>query len=144
MIVSIGNFGVILAAILLSTPVHYFFLRHLNDGGWLATRYPHLRLGYGVLVALNAYSIEVTLFAIAYLVSIRLGFSTLEGEFTGTVANYVYFSYAAFTAVGFGDITPTGPLRLLAGVEALTGLALITCTASYLYIEMTRLWKVQP
>ena len=97
-----------------------------------------------MLVALIAHSIEVTLFAIAYLVSIRLGFGTLEGEFTGTVADYVYFSYAAFTTVGFGDITPTGPLRLLAGVEALTGLVLITWTASYLYIEMTRLWKIKP
>ena len=144
MIVSIGNFGVILAAILLSTSVHYFFLRHLNDGGWLASRYPHLRLGYGVLMALIAHSIDVSLFAIAYLISIRLGFGTLEGEFTGTAADYVYFSYAAFTTVGFGDITPTGPLRLLAGVEALTGLVLITWTASYLYIEMTRLWKIQP
>ena len=87
MIVSIGTFGVLFAAILLSTSLHYFFLRHLNAGGWLATRYPHLRLGYGVLVALIAHSIEVTLFAIAYLVSIRLGFGTLEGEFTGTVAD---------------------------------------------------------
>jgi hypothetical protein len=95
-------------------------------------------------MALIAHSIEVSLFAIAYLVSISFGFGTLEGEFTGTAADYIYFSYASFTTVGFGDITPTGPLRLLAGVEALTGLVLITWTASYLYIEMTRLWKTPP
>ena len=47
MIVSIGNFGVILAAILLSTSLHYFFLRHLNVDGWLATRYTCSRRCYG-------------------------------------------------------------------------------------------------
>ena len=46
--------------------------------------------------------------------------------------------------VGFGDIVPTGPLRLLAGMEALTGFVLITWTASFLYLEMNRLWRQQP
>jgi len=137
MIVSIGNFGVILAAILLSTSLHYFFLRHLNDGGWLATRYPHLRLGYGVLVALIAHSIEVTLFAIAYLVSIRLGFGTLEGEFTGTVADYVYFSYAAFTTVGFGDIVPkTTGGQFISAILILVGYSLIIVPTGFVSAEV--------
>ena len=76
-------------------------------------------------------------------VSIASGFGSLEGNFEGTIPDYLYFSYAAFTTVGFGDIVPTGPLRLLAGMEALTGFVLITWTASYLYLEMTRLWKIQ-
>jgi hypothetical protein len=58
------------------------------------------------------------------------------------LADYLYFSYAAFTTVGFGDIVATGPMRLLAGMEALTGFVLITWTASYLYIEMSRTWGV--
>jgi hypothetical protein len=60
----------------------------------------------------------------------------------GALADYLYFSYAAFTTVGFGDIVATGPMRLLAGMEALTGFVLITWTASYLYIEMSRTWGV--
>ena len=94
-------------------------------------------------MSLVAHSIEVILFALAYKVSIASGFGSLEGNFEGTIPDYLYFSYAAFTTVGFGDIVPTGPLRLLAGMEALTGFVLITWTASYLYLEMTRLWKIQ-
>ena len=66
-----------------------------------------------------------------------------EGSFSGSIADYLYFSFAAFTTVGFGDIVPLGPLRLLAGMEALTGFVLITWTASYLYIEMSRTWGVE-
>ena len=138
-----GNLGVVLLAVLLSTSVHYLFLRHLNRGARLTDRFPQIRLGYGVIVSLIAHSIEITLFALAYRASIASGFGTLEGNFEGTIADHLYFSYAAFTTVGFGDIVPTGPLRLLAGMEALTGFVLITWTASYLYLEMTRLWRQQ-
>jgi len=48
------------------------------------------------------------------------------------------------TTADLGDIVPAGPLRLLAGVEALMGFVLITRTASYLYLEMTRVWGIQP
>lgn len=140
----LGNLGVVLLAVLLSTSVHYLFLKHLNRGAWLTDKFPQIRLGYGVIVSLIAHSIEITLFALAYRASIASGFGTLEGNFTDSVADHLYFSYAAFTTVGFGDIVPTGPLRLLAGMEALTGFVLITWTASFLYLEMNRLWRQQP
>ena len=60
------------------------------------------------------------------------------------ITDHVFLAYAAFTTLGLGDILPTGPLRLLAGIEALTGFALITWAASYLYLEMTRMWRTQP
>ncbi|MSQ99467.1 MAG: two pore domain potassium channel family protein, partial [Xanthomonadales bacterium] len=44
---------------------------------------------------------------------------------------------------GFGDIQPFGDMRHLAGVEALTGILLITWTASFLYLEMQRNWNVR-
>lgn len=139
----LGNLSLIMLAVVLSTSVHYLFLRHLNQGARLARRFPQLRLGYGVVTSLIAHSIEIAIFAVAYKASITSGFGLLDGNFKGTVSDYLYFSYAAFTTVGFGDIVPTGPLRLLAGMEALTGFVLITWTASYLYLEMTRLWKIQ-
>ena len=138
---NLGNMGVIVLAVLLSTSVHFLFLSHMAEGSKLALRFPHLRLGYGVITSLIAHSVEVAIFALAYRASIASGFGTLEGNFEGSLADYLYFSYAAFTTVGFGDIVATGPLRLLAGVEALTGFVLITWTASYLYLEMTRFWK---
>ena len=79
----LGNLGVILLAVLLSTSVHYLFLKHLNQGARLAKRFPQIRLGYGVIVSLVAHSIEVALFAFAYKVSIASGFGALEGNFEG-------------------------------------------------------------
>ena len=43
-----------------------------------------------------------------------------------------------------GDLTPSGPMRLLAGVEALNGLLLIGWSASYIYISMERFWSRDP
>ena len=74
-------------------------------------------------------------------VSIFLKKKGLFLNFSGD--DHLSFSYAAFTTVGVGDIVPTGPLRVLAGMEALTGFVLITWTASYLYLEMTRMRKLQ-
>ena len=79
-----------------------------------------------MIVSLVAHSIEIMLFALAYRASIASDFGTLERNFTGSIADHLYFSYAAFTTVGFGEIVPTGPLRLLVGMEALTGFVLIT------------------
>jgi hypothetical protein len=42
--------------------------------------------------------------------------------------------------LGYGDVVPHGPLRLLAGVEALTGLLMIGWSASFTYVSMARFW----
>ena len=107
----LGNLGVILLAVLLSTSVHYLFLKHLNRGARLALKFPQIRLGYGVIVSLVAHYIEVALFAVAYKVSLESGFGTLEGYFEGSIADHLYFSHEAFTPLGFGAIVATGPLR---------------------------------
>ena len=118
----LGNLGVVLLAVLLSTSVHYLFLKHLNRGARLTDRFPQIRLGYGVILSLVAHSIEITLFALAYRASIASGFGTLEGNFTGSIADHLYFSYAAFTTVGFGDINPALPLaRMLSVVTSIAG-----------------------
>jgi hypothetical protein len=52
----------------------------------------------------------------------------------------VYFSFTTFTTLGFGDIAPMGDIRYLTGTESLTGLVLITWTASFLYVEMRKFW----
>ncbi len=43
--------------------------------------------------------------------------------------------------LGFGDIQPHGAIRNFVGLESLTGLLLITWTASFLYFEMQRYWN---
>jgi hypothetical protein len=53
----------------------------------------------------------------------------------------VYFSAMTYSTVGFGDLSPVGAVRLLSGMEAITGLLLITWSASFTYLEMSRLWE---
>lgn len=99
------------------------------------------RIVFGVFGALVAHSIEIWLFSIAYYFLPKFeGWGYIEGNFDGSFFDCVYFSYTTFTTLGLGDIEPHGHIRHLVGLESLTGLLLITWTASFLYFEMQRYW----
>jgi len=101
-----------------------------------------MRIVLGVLGALLAHSIEVWVFALAYYGLSQYGrWGHLEGNTDGSLMDCVYYSFTTFTTLGFGDITPVGDIRYLTGIESLTGLVLITWTASFLYLEMQRYWQ---
>jgi hypothetical protein len=63
----------------------------------------------------------------------------LEGNYNGTLLDSAYFSFTTYSTLGFGDIQPMGDIRFLTGLESLTGLVLVTWSASFLYFEMQRL-----
>ena len=58
-----------------------------------------------------------------------------------TLFDAMYLSASIYSTVGFGDLAPVGAIRLLAGLESLTGLLLITWSASFTYLEMSKLWN---
>ena len=98
----------------------------------------------GVIGALTAHAAEVWVFAIAYyFMHHSENWGKLQGNLEGTLLDCVYFSFSTFSTVGFGDIEPIGRLRYLTGIESLTGLVLITWTASFLYYEMQRYWDAK-
>ncbi|GAB3105227.1 two pore domain potassium channel family protein [Aestuariicella hydrocarbonica] len=100
------------------------------------------RIVVGVFGALIAHACEVWVFALAYYCMHRAdGWGKLVGNFNGSFMDCVYFSFTVFSTVGFGDIEPEGSLRYLTGIESLTGLVLITWSASFLYFEMQRHWR---
>ena len=130
---------VVIAATIL---LHYESLRQLSL--WLPrlSVKPQLKVVIGLSGALLAHILEVWLFAVAYLVMVHVpGLGSLEGNFDGSLLDSAYFSFTTYSSLGYGDIEPLGALRFLAGLETLTGLVLITWTASFMYIEMTRYWK---
>lgn len=101
-----------------------------------------LRILLGVGGALLAHAVEVWVFAFAYyLMHHARTWGGLTGSFNGSLMDCVYFSFTTFTTLGFGDIQPTGDLRFLTGIESLTGLVLITWTASFLFVEMQKFWN---
>lgn len=102
------------------------------------------RIVVGVFVALTAHAIEVWVFAIAYFFMQKTeGWGKLTGAFDGSLLDSAYYSFTTYTTLGFGDIVPTGGIRYLTGIESLTGLVLITWTASFLYLEMQRYWDTK-
>jgi len=102
------------------------------------------RIAFGVIGALVAHALEIWLFAITYyFLIIYGGWGYLEGNFDGTLLDCVYFSFTTYSTLGFGDIEPYGNIRFLTGIESLTGLVLITWTASFLYYQMQQYWGLR-
>ena len=134
----IVNIFVIALAVL----IHYEFLYRLSLAIPKMKIKHRFRIVIGVFGALVAHSIEILLFAVAYYLLVQSQqWGSLTGNFTGSLVDCIYFSYTTFTTLGFGDIEPHGRLRHLVGLESLTGLLLITWTASFLYFEMQRHWN---
>ena len=124
------------------------FLIHFEALRWLAAFLlsTHGRFRMSLLVcmlgAMVAHVIEIWVFGVGYWYLTESGqFGSLEGGFTHTLADCGYYSFVTYTTLGFGDLIPKGPVRFLTGMEALTGLLLITWTASFMYIQMQQGWK---
>ena len=104
---------------------------------------PRFRVLVGVSVIFMTHVIEIWLFALGYFLSLQIsGMGTIVGATVGHgfFLDCVYLSFITFTTVGYGDLVAQGYVRYLTGVEALTGLILITWSASFLFIEMQKYW----
>jgi len=122
--------------------IHYEMLRLLSIVIPKLRVKHRLRVIVGVFGSLIAHVVEVWMFGIAfYLMSNYGDFGYLTGNFDGSLLDCVYFSFTNYTTVGYGDIEPFGHLRFLAGLEGLTGLSLITWSASFMFMEMTKFWE---
>jgi Ion channel len=96
-----------------------------------------------VLACFAAHTLEVWLYALGYFIfDDLLGLGSFAGMRDGTFADYVYFSGVTYTSLGFGDISPLGGPRLIAGVEGLNGLLLIGWSASFTYLVMEQFWPL--
>jgi Ion channel len=103
---------------------------------------PHRALSLVVIAGvLLAHLLEICIFAAGFFLMhehLRLG--SVSGQFTGSTLDYFYFSATTYSTLGVGDLFPTGPIRLVAGLEALTGFVLIGWSASFTYLSMQRSW----
>jgi hypothetical protein len=135
------------ALVLVTIVIHYEVLFQLSK------RLPEIKKitpSYKVLICvftiLLAHVVEIWLFGLGYYYSAQLdGVGNLFGKTAnhGLILDYVYLSFVTYTTLGYGDLVASGYLRFLTGVEALTGLILITWSASFLFIEMGKYWRVK-
>ena len=131
-----------LLLIALTTIIHYEVLRVMYVALPALAIPNRTKLLVVIFGAFAAHFLEIGVYGGALYVLVQyLGVGSLSGSMRFSFENCLYFSAETYTSLGFGDITPAGPLRLLAGVEALNGLLLIGWSASFAYIAMERYWN---
>lgn len=101
---------------------------HLSDG---------VRLVVALHIAMAAHVLEVALYAVTYLAGAVAKIGGFEKVNDLGWMDAFYFSLVTYTSLGLGDIYPTGHLRFVAGLEALNGFLLISCSASFLFLQMS-------
>lgn len=109
---------------------------------------PHIRLPRRarivvlILAILVTHVIEIWIFGLTYWwLDAWPHLGDLQGNLDEGALDFVYFSVTSYTTIGFGDIVPTGAIRILCGTEALVGLSMITWSASLAFLEMQRDWQ---
>jgi len=131
-----------IALLVFTTVIHYEVLGMLS-AGLPALRIPgRAKLVVIIFSAFIAHIVEIFLYAVAFHVLVQyFGVGALGQASDASLTLCFYFSAETYTSLGYGDVVPSGDLRLLAGMEALNGLLLIGWSASYTFIAMERFWK---
>ncbi len=131
--------GLSVVLVALCVTIHYETLKALSGMTHRPGRHRWLILAT-MYSALIAHVVEIWLFGCGYWLAVdvlELGVIThIQDPF-----DFVYYSAMVYTTVGFGDLLPTGPIRMITSTEALAGLALITWSASFTYLQMQRVWR---
>ncbi len=129
------------ATVCLCVLLHYECLNWLSRNLVRLERHRRRRVLFGIFGLLSVHVAEIWLFGSVYaLLSIWPAFGEVSGASAGLLDD-VYASAMTFTTVGAADVSVKGPLRFLAGTEALSGLVLIAWSASFTYLEMERFWR---
>ena len=134
---------VTITLVFLTVLFHYEVLRLISELIPKLTIQPRLRILVVIYGAFLAHTLEVWLFGTTYYLLdtyFNVGTFSALSQNKMEFFDFVYFSVVVYTSVGFGDIYPIGHMRLIAGVEALTGLLMIGWSASFTYLMMEKLW----
>ena len=132
------------AAVAACVLVHYEGLVRLSAG--LGKRHEsqrRRRVLHGIFGVLALHVVEIWIFGLATWLLLKWPDSgAIAGAHALGLLDAIYLSAVTYTTVGFGDLAPVGPIRFLCGTEALSGVVLITWSASFTFLEMDRFWRV--
>jgi hypothetical protein len=143
---SAGLLGVLLIAVCCLTV--YEALRRIWTLLPRLTWPPHLRVLGVVGSIFVVHIVNIWLFGLVYYLLHSYGLGTLtgpaieHGKYTLDAFGCLYFSAVIYSTLGLGDISPEGALRMITGVEALTGFILIGWTVSFTFLSMQRFWEL--
>lgn len=124
-----------------TTVLHYEVLRALSSILPALQVPSRAKLILVIFTTFFAHLSEMVLYGLsAYALAFYFHDGSLMSHPPAALGQYLYFSVETYTSLGFGDILPAGPLRLVAGMETLNGLLLIGWSASYTYLAMESFW----
>jgi hypothetical protein len=105
-------------------------------------RHMRLRVLHAISLILVLHALEIWIFGIALWLLLKWPqCGSIGGGGEMHFLDHIYLSAMSYTTVGFGDVIPVGPIRFMAATEALSGLVLITWSASFTYLELERYWE---
>ena len=90
------------------------------------------------LFVLASHIFVAAWFGLGFWTGHELGLGGFDKADAMNWMDYFYFSLINVTTLGLGDIYPTLHLRVVAGVEALTGFLLISCSAQLFWSMMEK------
>lgn len=126
----------------------YETLRHIWGLLPRLTWPPHLRVLAVVAGIFIIHIVNIWLFGLVYYIMHTFHWGTLtgatieHGKYALDIFGCIYFSAVIYSTLGLGDISPEGGLRMIAGVEALSGFILIGWTVSFTFLTMQHFWQL--
>jgi hypothetical protein len=108
-------------------------LRTWSWSGWLdvLANWPLDRLVFFWLGMILAFGLVYWGAGIAMGWGLQAGNVSVKTDFEGLLTS-IYFSFVTALSIGYGDVIPVGPLRILAIVEGAAGLLIFGCLVSKL------------
>lgn len=131
-----------LATAMLCVLLHYEGLfrmgRRFSAG---ANRAGRKQMLFAILGVLALHMVEIWIFGVAWWTLLHFpDAGSISGAAHVQWHGALFLSALAFTSLGFDAWVPVGAIRILAGVEALTGLVLVAWSASFAFLQMQRHW----
>ena len=126
----------------------YELLRHVMARLPHLTGLPYTRVIAVVAAIFCAHILNIWLFGGVYYLLHAYNLGPLtgggieRGSFTLDLVGCIYYSSVIYSTIGLGDIAPQGALRMITGVEGLTGFILIGWTVSFTYLAMQQFWEL--
>ncbi len=122
-----------LVVVCVTAAFHYEALRALA-GVWRGRSLSRATLVVVFVGLVGAHLAEVAMYGLVYAVgTYPLGLGSLEGTGHSGALGYFYFAAETYSTLGYGDVVPSGALRLIASVETVNGLLLISWSGAFLF-----------
>jgi hypothetical protein len=138
LVVGLATLAIVVGCVLL----HYEALSGLTQALKRLRMRPRPRILVMILTLMLIHVAEIWIFGLGYWVLTQdASHGVLAAAHPVGLLDCVYYSAVCYTTLGLGDLAPLGNIRLLTGMESLTGFMLIGWSVSFTYLEMDRFWR---